>query len=179
MTVQTTEALPGTSEITIRPLRRGDVDQLEALHQRLSRDTIYRRYLSPRVPSQAELEQICRLNEQGGGALAVLSGGTIIGVGYYVSSDGRTAEPALLVEDRFQRLGIGGQLAAQLGRHALARGIDTFVAAIYPENRAVMKLIRASGLAYESSLAHGIREVRMRLGQIAGAVSSLQPSPVC
>ncbi|MDT8305048.1 MAG: GNAT family N-acetyltransferase [Anaerolineae bacterium] len=162
--------------ITIRPLRRGDVAQLQALHQRLSADTIYRRYLSPRVPSRAELEQICRLNEHGGGALAVVYEGTIIGGGYYVSSDGRTAEPALLIEDRFQGQGLGTRLAAQLGQHAIARGIDTFVAAIYPDNRAVMRLIRASGLAYESALAHGIREVHMRLGQLVGALTAPQAS---
>lgn len=171
------QSVTSTNEITIRPLRRGDVAQLQALHERLSPDTIYRRYLSPRVPSASELEQVSRLNENGSGALAVVHDGTIVGVGYYVRHGRTAAEPALLVEDSYQGQGIGTRLAAQLGRHALARGIDTFVAAIYPENRAVMRLIRASGLAYESALAHGIREVSMRLGQMVGAVASRQASP--
>jgi RimJ/RimL family protein N-acetyltransferase len=151
--------------IAIRPLRRGDVTQLQALHQRLSADTIYRRFLSPRLPSAAELEQIARLNAAGGGALAVMLDGTLIGVGYYVTADGQTAEPALLIEDRFQAQGIGTRLAAQLGQHALARGVETFVADIYPENRAVMRLIRASGLPYESSPAYGARQIRMHLAR--------------
>jgi GNAT superfamily N-acetyltransferase len=171
MTALTMALAPEITDVIIRPLRRGDVAGLQALHQRLSRDTIYRRYLSPRVPSVAELEQICRLNEHDGGALAVVHQGTIIGAGYYVRNGERSAEPALLIEDRYQRQGIGAQLATELGQHALARGINTFVASIYPENRAVMRLIRASGLAYESVLAHGIREVRMCLEQIASAVS--------
>lgn len=174
MTASSPAAAPATTDVLIRPLRRSDVAQLQALHQRLSRDTIYRRYLSPRVPSAAELEQIGRLNENGGGALVAVHQGTIVGVGYYARNGGRTAEPALLVEDSYQRQGIGARLAAELGRHALARGIHTFVASIYPENRAVMRLIRASGIAYESALAHGIREVRMCLEQLVGAVTATQ-----
>lgn len=171
MFAQTT-AVP--NQIRIRPLHPGDVSQLQALHERLSADTIYRRYLSPRIPPASELAQISRLNRAGGGAFAVEHDGTMIGVGYYVTCDGQTAEPALLIEDRFQAQGIGTRLAAKLAEHALSRGIETFVADIYPENRAVMRLIRKSGLPYESSLGYGIRQVRMKLAEV---VHTAAPRP--
>jgi len=162
-------------QIRMRPLHPGDVKQLQALHERLSADTIYRRYLSPRIPPSSELAQIARLNRAGGGAFAVEHEGTIIGVGYYVTGDDQTAEPALLIEDRFQAQGIGLRLAVTLAEHALARGIETFVADIYPENRAVMRLIRKSGVPYESTLAHGVRQVRMKLVEVVRAAA---PAPL-
>jgi hypothetical protein len=56
----------------IQPLRHVAGTQLQALQRRLTTDTIYRRYLSPRVPPVGEQEPICRLNTAGGGALAVV-----------------------------------------------------------------------------------------------------------
>lgn len=150
-------------DVVIRPLSPEDVHQLDALHRRLSPETIYRRYFSPRKPSCQELERVCRLNSAGGGALAAVHGDTIIGFAYYITVDGKSAEPAILIEDRFQRQGIGRRLAAQLRKLALSRGINTFRALILPENRAVLQLIRRSGLPYRTHFSQGAREVHMSL----------------
>ncbi len=160
------------NRVRIRPLHPGDVSRLQALHERLSADTIYRRYLAPRVPPASELAQITRLNRAGGAAFAVELDGLIISVGYYVAGAAQTAEPALLIEDRFQAQGIGLRLAVTLAEHALSRGIETFVADIYPENRAVMRLIRKSGVPYKSTLAHGVRQVRMKLVEVVRAAAT-------
>jgi len=163
MIANVTGTLTERNKITIRPLGRDDVQKLDALHQRLSPETIYRRYFSPRKPSCQELERVCQLNEAGGGALVAVYDDTVVGIAYYITVDGKTAEPAILIEDRFQRQGIGRRLAAALGRLALARGIDTFRALILPENRGVLQLIRGSGVPYETRLSHGAREVRVSL----------------
>ena len=168
---ETTPTATRPDTITIRLLGPDDTSGLDALHQRLSPETIYRRYFSPRKPSHRELRRISRLNEAGGGALVVVSDDTIVGVAYYITEDGKTAEPAILIEDRFQQQGIGRRLANALGRLALARGLDAFTALILPENRAVLQLIRGSGMPVETRYSQGVREVRISLaqGQATGA----------
>lgn len=163
MLIEATPSAMKTGSITIRLLGRQDTWRLDALHQRLSPETIYQRYFSPRKPPQEELERVCRLNEAGGGALAAVHDDTIVGVAYYITADGQTAEPAILVEDRFQRQGIGGRLANALGRLALARGLDTFSMLILSDNQAVLQLIRRSGMPVETGYSQGLREVRISL----------------
>lgn len=158
-----TTAAVGERAITIRLLVPADAEGLDGLHGRLSPETIYRRYFSPRKPSRQELAHICQLNGAGGGALVAVHAGTIVGVAYYVTVDGHTAEPAILIEDRFQRQGIGRRLATSLMELAQARGIEVFKALILPENRAVLQLIRGSGLPYETHYSQGARAVRLSL----------------
>lgn len=162
-----TISLRDGSLATIRLLRPADAGRLLAMHQRLSADTIYNRYLSPRTPTMEELEQICRLNEVGGGALVVTAGSQIVGLAYYISPDGRSAEPAILIEDRFQRRGLGRKLFMQLVQHARERGISNMVALIYGTNHAVMQLIKGTGLPYQTSFSYGTREVQMQLAPLA------------
>ncbi|MCX6046982.1 MAG: hypothetical protein NT075_17905 [Chloroflexi bacterium] len=48
--------------VTVRPIQPNDATLIHEMHQRLSPDSIYYRYLQPRMPSMAELEQICHLD---------------------------------------------------------------------------------------------------------------------
>jgi ribosomal protein S18 acetylase RimI-like enzyme len=68
---------------------------------------------------------------------------------------------ALAVEDAWQHRGIGTKLARRLTDLALARGFDTFVATIMPENRPALGLlcklapqasVRSSLGEYEASI---------------------------
>src|SRR4051794_19663201 len=98
--------------VTMRPIRPDDADLINEMHQRLSPDSIYYRYLQPRIPSMAEIEQVCRLDPaKGAGFVATVQRGAeiIVGVAYYVreAQQRLTAEPGILVEDQFQDQGIG------------------------------------------------------------------------
>ena len=81
-------------------------------------------------------------------ALVVLDGDEIVAVaGYdgYAEADESgawEAELAILVEDGWQRRGIGRQLARRLVVLARERGYDTFVARMLPDNPAALGLIR-------------------------------------
>lgn len=167
---------PKGKQALVRPLRPGDAPALLALHERASADSLYLRYLSPRIPTLQELEEVSALNENGGGALALTretsQGEMIIGFAYYVALDEHTAEPAILIEDGYQRQGLGRQLMRRLRQHALARGIRVFSATIYPQNRAVLGLIRSTGLPYESRSRYGAREVTMYLGRRAARATA-------
>ena len=175
----------GTAAI-LRPLQVGDAPALLDLHERSSADSLYQRYLSPRTPTLPELEQVTTLNENGGGAIAVTrvttQGEAVIGLAYYVALDEHTAEPAILIEDRYQRQGLGRQLMERLRQHALARGIHLFSATVYPQNRAILGLIRSMGMPFDMRSRYGAREINMylrgRTVRNTGAGREAHPRPV-
>jgi RimJ/RimL family protein N-acetyltransferase len=150
--------------ITIRPARPDDVDAILEMHERLSANSIYNRYHSPRLPSRREIEQICSLAGNDGHALVATTGGKIIGMAYYVASTADTAETAFLVEDRFQGQGLGKRLMRALARRALAQGIRFLDAYVLPTNRPMIRLFQRAGKLVHDRRSHRERELRVQLG---------------
>ena len=95
--------------------------------------------------------------------------GLVVGYAYYLRTGHEqpvTAEPAILVEDRFQGQGIGSELAQNLYWHALENGVEAFEVFAHPANERIMRLIRRSGLSFESRIAYGTREMRVWLAGV-------------
>lgn len=154
------------ANIVIRPGRPEDVDLIIDMHQRLSEESIYRRYHAPRLPTRKEIDQMCQLNGQNGRLLvAVLPGRkpTIVGMAYYIWSEKSVAETAFLVEDRFQGQGIGKRLIRALARQAVAQNIQFFDAQVLPTNRPMIHLLHQTGQLVFNKLGYGTREMRVRL----------------
>jgi GNAT superfamily N-acetyltransferase len=153
------------SDIIIRAGRPEDKELIWEMHQRLSDDSLYSRYHSPRIPTKKEIAKICELKPENGRLLVatIPSKRTqIVGMAYYVLS-GETAEAALLVEDSFQGQGIGKQLLKTLARQALAQGIRFFDAYVLPSNRTMMYLLYQVGQLVYNKLDYGTREIRISL----------------
>ncbi len=167
-----------TRDIEIRPTTAVDVDLVWQLHQHLSSDSIYKRYHSPRVPSRAEMAEMCGLNEEnacteqsrsGRSFIAIAPGKTqIAGMAYYItqSANPQTAEPALLVADAFQGQGIGRRLMKYLVEQAVTQGIRYFDALVLPSNGSMIHLLNNSGRLIENRLLYGAREMRVQLGDL-------------
>lgn len=154
--------------VAIRPLRTDDVDDLLAMHQRLSTQTIYNRYLRPYTPSRAELEAICNLAAPRGAGFAVVTdtpSSQIVGMGYYVVDEKRplVAEPAILIEDRYQGMGLGSRLFARLTEHARSHDITAFTMLVQAANRPMFQLLSRSGYHYKTTLDYGAHDVWMPL----------------
>jgi GNAT superfamily N-acetyltransferase len=174
--------LPSGVNVSVRPARPGDIQAIIDMHERLSRTSIYYRYLRPRAPSDEDIDAMCSPDE-GEGAVLVATVGederTIVGLGQYARDPQRPshAEPALLVEDRFQGQGIGNKLFERLIRNAVAHRVRVFDAFIDAQNHRVMRLLKSTGLPYEGLLAHGTRELRLRLDGVRRTeTSSVEPA---
>ena len=135
--------------VTIRPARPEDVPSILAMHQRLSSNSLYLRYLVPYLPDYvpAHLHDICHQSPKQGAALIAVREGQVIGFGYYVIKPEQpdTAEPALLIEDKFQGQGIGGRLFNHLITVARAQGVSYFDALAHSSNRPMLHLLRRNG----------------------------------
>ncbi len=152
--------------VKIRPAQASDLPAIDAMHDRLSKQSLYYRYFSARKPSLAALRQQLELSQRGGAALvAVLESqpDEIIGMAYYLFSReaGCLAEPALLVEDRFQGQGLGRALFSRLIQAALAQALSGFQLFILPENRGMLQLLKRIGAQAEQRYRDGLFQVRL------------------
>jgi GNAT superfamily N-acetyltransferase len=138
-----TMCIDGT-ELTIRPITLGDVERLARLFARLSPSSVHFRFFSPiSRPPRAALLRLADVDHCRRDALVALDGDEIVAVARYDGLiDSHRAEIALTVEDAWQHRGIGKRLARRLAALAAARGYDTFVATMLPDNRAALGLVR-------------------------------------
>lgn len=156
------------SQVRIRPLRPDDAEQLLAMHNRLSMQTIYYRYLRPYQPKLEDMAAIARTAGQRGAGFALETSeprSMIVGMGYYVVDEKRpsVAEPAILIEDRYQGQGLGGKLFDVLCKHARNNGIETFTALVQAANQRMFKIFRSSGYQYENRPDYGSHDVYLSL----------------
>jgi len=159
--------------VVLRPLVAGDAVAIHALHQRLSPTTVYDRYLQYRQPDLAEITAICRLVPVTGAGLVAIAPSaptTIVGVAYYVrepASAEPTAEPGILIEDRFQEQGIGRTLWRQLQHQARLAGLHWLRVHTHPHNVRMARLIEGGGQPYAAHVHSGLREYLVALATAA------------
>jgi RimJ/RimL family protein N-acetyltransferase len=167
VTAEQVKLRDGTA-VSVRPIQPDDIDLLWAMHRRLSNDSLYYRFLRVYQPTMADLAQICNIGDEDGGALVVTTGRLfkkIVAVAYYLKYKQQpdTAEPAMLVEDRFQGRGLGQILWQRLVQQAQAEGINTFEAYVHSDNGTMLHLIQKSGLPVTGELAYDLYEIQVQL----------------
>lgn len=80
---------------------------------------------------------------------------------------------AIIVEDRWQSMGVGKALLSELEERARLRGIDTFTGEVLATNRAMLELAAMfAGTDYK--IEDGVYHVRMPLQTIESAASVQQ-----
>lgn len=161
--------LQSGTAVTIRPVHMQDVALLADMYLRVSPASLCNRYLRPYTPTRAELTRICCIGaDEGAVYVATIAAPreTVIGYGYYVIDEAQqpqSAEPAFLVEDRFQGQGLGRTLFQRLTQHARDHGVNAFDAYVHPANAQMMRVFHGSGLPINERLSYGTRAVRIAL----------------
>lgn len=159
-----------TNGVTVRSIQPSDAPLLDEMHQRLSPESVYARYLQYRTPTLAEIVTICGLDPaKGAGFVAsVEAEGIIVGLAYYVRearAPEPTAEPGILVEDRFQAYGIGRHLWQTLQRHAQLASIRWLRVWSHSGNQRLAQLVRGGGAPYTAQIRYGLSEYLVDLGE--------------
>jgi RimJ/RimL family protein N-acetyltransferase len=150
--------------VSIRPIRGDDHDRLRDSHERLSPESRYRRFLAAKP--QLTLADARYLVEIDGcdhfalvATLPEAEGEPIVGVARFIRlpSNREVAEVAIVVNDAYQRRGMGADLVGGLAEAAVARGVRRFRATMLADNLAIRRLLE--------NLAAGPVE-RLRLGEL-------------
>jgi acetyltransferase len=151
--------------VTIRPIRPEDEPLLIKLHQALSDRSVYLRYFQPLKLStrtaHERLTRICFIDYDREMALVVehkTADGSpqIIAIGRLSKLRCREkAELAVLVDDRFQRQGLGTELYRRLIAVAHEERVKLVVSTILNENREMRAICQKLGFHMHSDLEDG------------------------
>jgi GNAT superfamily N-acetyltransferase len=157
-------------EVTIRPIQTSDVGLIYDMHQRLSPDSLYYRYLQVRQPTLDEVAAICYMDPaKGAGFVATTHRHSeiVVGMAYYVRevhTQQPTAEPAILVEDGFQGQGIGRTLWQRMQQHAMDNKIQRLRVLFHRTNQRMARLVQHGGPPYQAQASDGLSEYLVTLG---------------
>jgi GNAT superfamily N-acetyltransferase len=131
--------LASGAELTVRQAAAADVPAIIAMHDRCGTRSRQLRYLNNgTAPAPAALARL--VNRRHGRTLVVEHGEAIVAMGNLMR-DGEDSELALLVEDTWQRKGIGSMLLRRL----LAAADRPAVAVTAPHNTAMLTLLHRAG----------------------------------
>jgi GNAT superfamily N-acetyltransferase len=129
---------------TVRLATFDDTASLVRMHARCSGDSIYKRYATPLARIDDRFAR--RLLLAGDGALVATVGDEVVGIASISTCENAIAEVALLVEDGWQRRGLGTRLLTGAARLARGHGAADVVMRSRTHNPALMSLAFASGL---------------------------------
>jgi GNAT superfamily N-acetyltransferase len=132
---------------TIRRMQPGDLEAVAAMFDRLSPRTRVRRFFSPTESGPTwELNYLAGANRDWVRVAEIADdaagwGRRIVGIARFHRISADHAEVAIVVEDEWQRHGLGRRLMAHLAGAARAEGITVFDLSILGENDAALGLL--------------------------------------
>jgi protein lysine acetyltransferase len=128
----------------LRPVLPGDAERFGEGGVEVSPETLYRRFLSVRAPTEALLAYLCEVDYIDHFVWVLTDGidGPVVAEARFVrdEDDPVSAEIALTVADAYQGRGIGEQLLGALAVAARVDGIERFHALVLSDNVAVRAL---------------------------------------
>lgn len=153
--------LPEGNEITVRRADQRDVEAARAMHDRCSERTLSLRYHGPVGDADRYLNHL--LSPRFGRTLAVqTASGRLVALGHLLW-DGDETEVALLVEDEWQRRGIGSELLGRLVTLAIEAGCESVYAVTQSSNTGMVAAMRGLGLPLDYQIEEGTLVVTARL----------------
>lgn len=139
---------PDGAAIVLRKGLPGDADAVAELHRRCTPATLFRRYhTGVRTVPRRWLHRLL-VPPRGTSVLAVF-GREVIGLGQLIPTVTGGAEISLLVEDDWQRQGIGTALLARLAALAEAQGFTELAADCLPGDDVLPRTAARAGLRVE------------------------------
>ncbi|MFD6229725.1 GNAT family N-acetyltransferase [Streptomyces sp. NPDC060232] len=154
--------LPEGNEITVRRADGSDLAAARAMHDRCSERTLGLRYHGPVTDADRYLGHL--LSPRFGRTLAATTAsGKLVALGHLLW-DGDETEVALLIEDDWQRRGIGTELLSRLIAMAVEAGCDSVYAVTRAANTGMVAAMRGLGLPLDYQIEEGTLVITARLG---------------
>lgn len=153
-------------QVELRMGRAEDAEALLAMHVRCSAETTYRRYHAPLSRISPRLARSL-LEPEGGLSIVLAVGDDIVGLGM-ICPEGAGAELGVMVEDGWQRKGLGTRLLRALAVEAASRGFETVTCMVQRDNDAVLGTIRGAGLRARVTFVDGVTKYRIPVQTLRG-----------
>lgn len=164
------QTLKDGTAVTLRAIRPGDAGSLLQAFRGLDRESVYRRFFSPKKDlSPTELERLTDVDFNRVVALvmtkATESGEVLIGGGRYATdgSASGAAEIAFVTDGAHRGLGIASLILKHLVLIAREAGISRFDAEVLAENQPMLAVFRRSGLPMQLRRAGSVIHVTLSL----------------
>ncbi len=153
--------LPEGERVRIRPIRPDDEPCLSELYDRSSHNTRYQRFFTVMrrlPPDWAHFLANVDYDRRFALVLEDLSAAatSLIGVARYEPTHDGVPEIALVVEDRWQRKGLGTLLLTELFRAAAENGVSQFRAWVLADNRRMLALLARHAEVLERRMQQGV-----------------------
>ncbi|MBO7940982.1 GNAT family N-acetyltransferase [Streptomyces antibioticus] len=162
--------LPEGNDITVRRADTSDLAAAREMHERCSPRTLGMRYHGPVGDADRYLNHL--LSPRFGRTLAVqTTSGRIVGLGHLLW-DGDETEVALLVEDEWQRRGIGAGLLDRLVAMAVEAGCESVYAVTQSSNTGMVAAMRGLGLPLDYQIEEGTLVITARLDRATARTES-------
>ena len=157
------EPEPAVDLGTLRPGTVVDIRPLVEMHGRCSAETLSRRYHSPMRRLSPRLARAMLLPRDGFSlVLPDRSGDVVVAMGM-VSFRDDAAEAALLVEDRWQRRGLGTDLLRALALEASVRGATELTLVTRRDDTSVLATVHRAGFRAHIRCVDGTNRLRVPL----------------
>lgn len=140
-------------------LEASDADAVTQLFDRLSPESVYRRFFSPVSNAGLLRASLARIDHHDHEAVAAVEGGELVGVAQWSRTPGSCeADLAILVADSWQGQGLGTRLVAALASRAGAEGITSFAVDIQGDNYAALRLFKRIAPGARLTFSGGVGE---------------------
>jgi predicted GNAT family acetyltransferase len=142
-------------------LEPADTQAVARLFDRVSPESLYRRFFSPISRVDHFTSSVLRVDRLEREAVAAVEDGEIVAVAQYSRRPGAAeAELAILVADGWQRQGLGTRMVAALAHTALDHGIKAFAVDVQGDNNGALRLLHRVApslrLAFSSGVGEGV-----------------------
>lgn len=160
--VTATETLAGGIEVRFRAIKPSDEEGMRRLFYRFSDDAVYYRFFSHvKSMPHARMQEYVNVDFRNVMSVVALVGppgeGTIIAEGRWTRIPGRpSADLAFVVDEAYQRRGLGTRLYRHLAQLARERGIKQLEADVLVTNSGMRKLMERGGVPVRARLEEGV-----------------------
>ena len=160
--------------VATRPVRPDDAPLFCRLWNRLSPETVYRRFHAPLRSPPVDAHRLVEVDHDLREALVAVIGGEVVGVARYDRSpaDPGTADVAVVVEDAWQGVGVGRQLLGELTELAARRGVRSLTADVQADNDRMLGLLRRLLPGAVLTPEHGVYAVQSPVPSAAAPVAA-------
>jgi GNAT superfamily N-acetyltransferase len=168
---ETTCTLSSGDTLLVRPIKPTDDDPMLEFFYSLSEDTVYHRFFRPiKLMPRRELKHFVIVDYRDRMALVAISRTEerqqIVGVARYERDPATNlAECALVVQDGWQRRGVGTFMLLHLIRIAMINGIEGFTGLVLAGNYRMLNLIQKAGFPVHSTFEEDAQKIVFRFDE--------------